>query len=262
MPQAGGSDLKGVGAKRDPVQAPAGSASPRIHTAITHEVTRIADREDVAHEALRRPHTGDRVEREVAVLVLRIDGIVVATAARPNVAQCVRHELPVFGGGAERQGVDHDAARGIGDAVDHAVGENALVVERRAPGVRAWIALVVEPPRARAPNAGVRRVARGTHGKRRRREGEGILEDAPEVEQHRCTICLSGAAGILPNPELQELDPREIDARGRERLSDRTPARRAPRRSPKSGEPRRLFARPSTLSGCSVNHKTGSAACA
>ena len=32
--------------------------------------------------------------------------------------------------------------------------------------------------------------------------------------------------------------------------------------NPKSGEPRRLFASPSTLSGLSVSHNTGSAACA
>jgi len=30
---------------------------------------------------------------------------------------------------------------------------------------------------------------------------------------------------------------------------------------PKAGESRRLFASPSTLSGCSVSHNTGSAAC-
>ena len=149
-----------------------------------------------------------------------------AAATRPNVAQGVRHELPVFGSGAERHRVDHNPVSGIEDTVHHAVGENALVVDRRAPGVRAWIPLVVEPPRTRAPNAGVGGVAGSTHGKRRRREGEGILEDAAEVEQHRCATCLSGAPGILPDPELQELDAREIDARGRQRLRDRTPPRR------------------------------------
>jgi len=103
----GGPDLERVGAERDAVQAPSGA---RLHAPIAHEVACVPDREDVAYEALRSSDASGRVEHEVAVLILRIDRVVVPAAARPDVAEGVRHHLPVVGGRAERQRVDHDAA--------------------------------------------------------------------------------------------------------------------------------------------------------
>ena len=56
LPQTRRADLQGVGAERNPVQAP---ARTRVHAPVPHEIPGIADREHVTHEALRGPHAGD-----------------------------------------------------------------------------------------------------------------------------------------------------------------------------------------------------------
>ena len=222
LPQTGVTDLERVRAKGNPVEPP-----PRtvLHRAVAHEIAVVSDRKHVAREALRGADAARRVEREVTVLIFGIDRAVVAPAARANVAEHERDELPVPSRGAERQRVHHDAAVRVDDTVDHAVGQNPFVVQRGTPRLRDRVALGVEPTDAGAPHAAIGRIARRTDCERIGHERERVLEHAAEIEQQGGPVGASGARRVLPHPEFQKLDARKIDPSGRQRLSNRPPTR-------------------------------------
>ena len=148
-----------------------------------------------------------------------------ATAARAHVAEHERNELAVLGQAAQRQRVDEGRAGRIVDAVHDAVGQDALVVDRGAPGLRERIALAVEPPQPSLPDSRVGRVAGRTDTERRGHERQRVLEHRPEIEQDERAILLGDPRAILPYPELEKLRARQIDARGRKGLGNRAPAR-------------------------------------
>ena len=189
LPQRGTAFEQRVGAERDAVQAPprrpvriAERVLDRHHTAVAHVVTVVADREHVTHEALGGPDAGRRVELEVAVQVLGVDGAVVAPAARPQVPEAVPRQPAVHRGAAERQRVAPHACGRVPDPVRHAVAQNPLVIDGGAPGVRERLRFGVEPPDAGTAVAGVGGVPRRRYGHGLGHERERVLEHRAEVE--------------------------------------------------------------------------------
>ena len=230
-PQAHAALLDRVAAERNAVQPPARGAvrvaetvAHGDHPPVAHEVAVVPDGEDEAHEVLPRLHAGERVQQEVAVLVFRVDGAVVPAAARAEVAERVGGQRAVHPGAAQRQRV-HPAPLGrVPDTIHDPVGEDALVVLRGAPGMRQRITLRVEPAEPGGPVPRVDRVALGRHREGLGHKGERILEYRAEVQQQRRVGSLRHAVVVFPHPQLEELDTRQVDARGREDLGDGTPA--------------------------------------
>ena len=226
--------LDRVRAKRNAVQpppggpiGPAGRVLHGDHAPVAHVEPLVADREHEPHEALRHADPGHRVELEVAVQVLGVHEAVVAAAAGPEVAEEEGLERAVLRGAAQRQRVEPHPGGRVDDAVGHAVREDALVVDRRVPRLGHGVALRVEPAQAHVALPVEHRVAtRGGGGVREvlRHPRERVLEHGSEIEEHGRVVVQRHAVVVLPHPDLEVFDPRQVDAGRRERLGDGAPA--------------------------------------
>ena len=220
LPQAQRTLRDGVGPEGDAVQPPPGGAvgaslgiDGRDHRAVPHVRRVVADREHETDEALGGAHPRHGVELEIAVRVFRVHEAVVPPAAGAEVAESVGLEHAVLGGAAQRQRVHERAGGGVEDRRG-AVGQNTLVVERRVPGMGERLALGIEPPQPDEALAVVQRVAAaGRVAEGFRRPRQRVFEQRTEIEDQRRAVRLRRAVLVLPHPQLDVLDARQVDPR-------------------------------------------------
>src|SRR5204863_397435 len=96
-----------------------------------------------------------------------------------------------------------------------------------APSGRPWASTAgtIAPPQPGEALAVVHGVAAWRVAERFRRPRQRVFEQRAEVE-HQCgTVRLRRAVLVLPHPQLDVLDARQVDPGGREHLRDRAPAR-------------------------------------